>query len=91
MKTYLSRLSDDIIALIKMAGALADERGETAYLVGGFVRDLILGVKNFDLDIVIEGDGIAFSSQFAGRHAGKGYFAPSFWHSHSLSAVRPEG
>jgi len=45
MKTYLSRLSDDIIALIKMAGALADERGETAYLVGGFVRDLILGVK----------------------------------------------
>jgi len=55
MKTYLSRLSDDIIALIKMAGALADERGETAYLVGGFVRDLILGVKNFDLDIVIGG------------------------------------
>ncbi len=36
-----------------------------AYLVGGFVRDLILGVKNLDLDIVVEGDGIHFAEDFA--------------------------
>lgn len=37
------------------------------YLVGGFVRDLVLGVKNFDLDIVVEGDGIKFAEDFAKR------------------------
>ncbi|MDD5006141.1 MAG: hypothetical protein PHS93_06540 [Candidatus Omnitrophica bacterium] len=31
------------------------------YLVGGFVRDLLLGVDNFDLDIVVEKDGIEFA------------------------------
>ncbi len=67
MKTYLARLPEDIRSLIETAGVLARDRGETAYLVGGFVRDLILGVKNFDLDIVIEGDGIAFGHEYARR------------------------
>jgi tRNA nucleotidyltransferase (CCA-adding enzyme) len=35
------------------------------YLVGGFVRDLILGVDNLDLDIVVEGDGISFAEDLA--------------------------
>ncbi|MBM3243992.1 MAG: CCA tRNA nucleotidyltransferase [Candidatus Omnitrophica bacterium] len=40
------------------------------YIVGGFVRDLILGVKNLDLDIVTEGDAIAFALKFADLHKG---------------------
>lgn len=32
-----------------------------AYLVGGFVRDLILMFKNLDLDIVVEADAIRFA------------------------------
>lgn len=32
-----------------------------AYLVGGFVRDLLLGRDNRDLDVVVEGDGPAFA------------------------------
>lgn len=31
------------------------------YLVGGFVRDLLLGVPSTDLDIVIEGDSLSFA------------------------------
>ncbi|MBN3039269.1 MAG: CCA tRNA nucleotidyltransferase [Candidatus Omnitrophica bacterium] len=39
-----------------MIGQLADEEGFSAYIVGGFVRDMLLGRANLDLDIVIEGD-----------------------------------
>ena len=33
------------------------------YLVGGFVRDLLLGCENLDLDMVVEGDAIGFARQ----------------------------
>ncbi len=32
-------------------------------MVGGFVRDLFLGIKNYDLDIVVEGEGIKFARE----------------------------
>ncbi len=47
--------------LIRRIGGLADKKGIRAYLVGGVVRDILLRRKNLDLDIVIEGDAIAFS------------------------------
>ena len=37
-----------------------------AYLVGGFVRDLLVGRDNRDLDVVVEGDGPAFARALAG-------------------------
>lgn len=48
-----------------LAADTASLRGMPAYLVGGFVRDLILGVKNLDLDIVVEGDGVQFAEDLA--------------------------
>lgn len=48
-------------------GRLADEMGFHAYLVGGFVRDLVLRIDNFDIDVVIEGDGIRFAEEMAAR------------------------
>ncbi len=41
--------------------------GFHAYAVGGMVRDLLLGIDHFDLDIVIEGDGIRFAGSLAER------------------------
>jgi tRNA nucleotidyltransferase (CCA-adding enzyme) len=38
------------------------------YAVGGFVRDLLLRRPNLDIDIVVEGDGIAFARTFAAEH-----------------------
>ena len=49
-----------LIKLIKQIGREADARGMNVFLVGGFVRDIFLGGKNFDLDIVVEGDAISF-------------------------------
>ncbi len=40
------------------------------YLVGGAVRDLLLGVPGFDVDLAVEGDGIAFATELAGRLRG---------------------
>lgn len=67
MKAYLKKLPFEIRDLVSIAGDLARAHGMRAFLVGGFVRDLILGVKNLDLDIVIEGDGIRFAEELA-RH-----------------------
>lgn len=67
MKKYLDRLPKDMQDLIRLAGEIASLRRMRAYLIGGFVRDLMLGVQNLDLDIVIEGDGITFAEDLAGR------------------------
>ncbi|MDA0728410.1 MAG: HD domain-containing protein [Bacteroidetes bacterium] len=44
--------------VFRQVGALADERGQRAYAIGGFVRDILLGRPCKDIDIVTEGSGI---------------------------------
>jgi tRNA nucleotidyltransferase (CCA-adding enzyme) len=65
MLNYLTRLPREVLDLIYLVGHIAYQANIPAYLVGGFVRDLILGVKNLDLDIVVEGDGIKFAQALA--------------------------
>jgi tRNA nucleotidyltransferase (CCA-adding enzyme) len=57
--------------LLEAAGRLADEMEVSVYVVGGFVRDLLLDVKNLDLDLVVEGDGIAFAQALAAQVQGQ--------------------
>ena len=59
------RLSADLIRNLQQIGEVADEIGSGAYVVGGFVRDLFLYRTDEDIDIVIEGDGIAFAKKYA--------------------------
>ncbi len=54
-------LPKNIIELLVRIGALAKSSGYSAFVVGGLVRDLVMGVKNLDLDIVIEGDAIGIA------------------------------
>ena len=63
------RISRPVLDRLAAMGGLADEMGFHAYLVGGFVRDLLLRNDNFDIDVVIEGDGIRFAGEL-GRRAG---------------------
>jgi len=65
MKNYLNNLPGEIKELIRLARDIAVCNSMHAYLVGGFVRDLHLGVKNLDLDIVVEGNGIKFAEDFS--------------------------
>ena len=62
------RLKPSTIALLHELGKVGDELGLAVYAVGGFVRDLLLGVENLDMDITVEGDGIFFAERFAATH-----------------------
>jgi len=42
-----------------------------SYLVGGGVRDLLLGAESVDLDVVVEGDGVATARALAERVGGE--------------------
>ena len=64
----LRRLPQEALSLLRALGNLADEAGVSLYLVGGVVRDLLLKRKNWDLDLTVEGDGITFARQVAGRY-----------------------
>jgi tRNA nucleotidyltransferase (CCA-adding enzyme) len=62
------RLPHWIIELLADLGRAARELGYEAMAVGGFIRDLYLRRRNLDIDVVIEGDGIAFAKAFAREH-----------------------
>ena len=64
-KFMQERLADRILAILQNIGRVAADMGYSAYVVGGFVRDLFLYRPNEDIDIVIEGDGIAFAKRYA--------------------------
>ncbi|MBQ6669154.1 MAG: CBS domain-containing protein [Deltaproteobacteria bacterium] len=63
-----SQLSADRMELLEAIGSVGDEMGVNVLVVGGFVRDLLLRQENFDIDIVVDGDGIAFAERFREHH-----------------------
>ncbi|MCU0651864.1 MAG: hypothetical protein MUC39_02860 [Candidatus Omnitrophica bacterium] len=65
MKKYLQELPEELKKIIELCASTAETQGFKPYLVGGFVRDLLLGLKNLDLDIVIEGDGIKVAEELS--------------------------
>ncbi|MDY6842729.1 MAG: hypothetical protein SVW57_01370 [Thermodesulfobacteriota bacterium] len=62
------QLCEKILDILVNLGKTADELSYNVYLVGGIVRDLILEKKNYDIDVVIEGDGIYFVQEFSRRY-----------------------
>lgn len=57
--------------LFHLIGEAADELGVEAYVVGGYVRDLILNRPSYDIDVVSVGRGIDLARAFA-KKWGKG-------------------
>ena len=70
-KTMRDRLPKDVLDILEKAGALGRSRQTPVYVVGGFVRDLLLKTPNHDIDLVVEGDGIGFARAFAGVLGGR--------------------
>jgi tRNA nucleotidyltransferase (CCA-adding enzyme) len=57
-------------AIVEAVGALG-ERAAGVYLVGGTVRDILVGEQSFDVDIAVEGDAIAFAYALARTLGGR--------------------
>ena len=70
-RTMRDRLPKDVLDILEKAGALGRSRQTPVYVVGGFVRDLLLKTPNHDIDLVVEGDGIGFVRAFAGVLGGR--------------------
>ena len=64
------RLPAELLDFLRVAGEEAGARGQRLYLVGGAVRDLLLGRHNLDFDLVVEGDAAKLAHQLA-RAAGE--------------------
>jgi tRNA nucleotidyltransferase (CCA-adding enzyme) len=61
----IERLPPPLLKLTLTAGKLADKTGIRVYLVGGIVRDLMLGRPSVDIDIMVEGDAVRLARQMA--------------------------
>ena len=64
MNRHLARRAIDVLHDL---GRVGDQLELAVYAVGGFVRDLLLGNENMDLDVTVDGDGILFAETFADR------------------------
>jgi tRNA nucleotidyltransferase (CCA-adding enzyme) len=80
----VNSLSAPLLQLLREAGELAVGQGAALYVVGGFVRDLVLTMwaaeqgrppaktsPRFDLDLVVEGDAILLARRLSEQHGGR--------------------
>lgn len=72
------QLPAELVTFIQRAGKAATSHGQGLYLVGGVVRDLLLGQTNLDLDLVVEGNAIELAQHLAEINQGKITTHPRF-------------
>ena len=87
-KNLASRLEEVLppsrLELINKVAGQAQARKMAVYIVGGFVRDLLLERPSLDFDIVVEGDAIALgksmAKEFGGRIKSHARFGTAKWY-----------
>ena len=62
MRNFSSKLQHPIF---KVVSQVSTHREVPCYVVGGFVRDLILERASKDIDIVVVGDGMTLAKEIA--------------------------
>jgi len=96
--TYAKKLERGLppehLALIRAVAGEAEALRLPAYIVGGFVRDLLLDRPGLDFDIVVEGDAIALARALSAKYGGKvtshRRFGTAKWNlEHSTFDLRP--
>jgi tRNA nucleotidyltransferase (CCA-adding enzyme) len=75
IKSYFPK---ELLELLRDTSKEANKLGQRVYLVGGIVRDLLIGYPNFDLDLVIEGDAMKLANRIARMSEAKLVIHPRF-------------
>lgn len=77
-------LPKDRVNLLKAIADVAQEQRAAFYIVGGFVRDLLLGSPSLDFDLVVEGNAIELAFELSKRYGGRvtshSRFGTAKWH-----------
>jgi len=60
----------DRLDLLRLLAAQAETRQMPLYIVGGSVRDLLLGRRLNDFDLIVEGDAIALGRALSSKYGG---------------------
>jgi tRNA nucleotidyltransferase (CCA-adding enzyme) len=92
-------LSPTVLRLLRLVAQQAEKENAALYIVGGFVRDLLLGAPSVDFDLVVEGNAISLAQgladQFGGRVSSHKRFGTAKWalepnHPYLLKALERE-
>jgi tRNA nucleotidyltransferase (CCA-adding enzyme) len=59
------------LALLNLIGEYASAQKTAIYIVGGFVRDLLLDRPSLDFDFVVESDALQFAHALAQKYGGR--------------------
>lgn len=77
-------LPPDRLKLLNRLAEEAHQQHVAVYIVGGFVRDLLLDRPSLDFDLVVEGDAIelakSISAKYGGRVTSHSRFGTAKWH-----------
>ena len=84
----LSALSGIPTPIFNLLQEIGDAARQSVYVVGGFVRDLLLQRENLDLDIVVEGDAIWLARRLAEKWSGQLQSHHKFG---TATVTRPDG
>ncbi len=72
LSTLLEKsLSPDRLDLLRRVADESSALKMPVYIVGGFVRDLLLGRAGLDFDLVVEGNAITLARSLVSRYGGK--------------------
>ena len=73
-QNFAQQLKDSLgehrLRLLRLCAEEAAQRGLPLYVVGGSVRDLLLGQPLHDFDLIVEGDAIALARALSAKHGG---------------------
>jgi poly(A) polymerase len=64
-------IDQDLLAILARVSTVLNRKNYLAYVVGGFVRDWLLGRKTDDIDIAVKGDALSIAQEVAGALDGK--------------------
>ena len=71
------------LSLIKQIATYANHENLPIYIVGGFIRDLLMRSPSLDFDFVVDGDAIHFAHSLANKYGGRvishGKFGTAKW------------